>query len=80
MEVQNFFANSGVNITTEGKIHLGRVIGNTEYCNEYVKDLVKDCKSATASSLFSIYLSVALKANLTTSWEPFQTFTTYIYL
>ena len=42
MEAQNLFANSRVNITAEGKIHLGRVIGNTEYCNEYVKDLVKD--------------------------------------
>ena len=42
MEALNIFANSGVNITAEKKIHLGAVIGSTEYCNEYVKDLVKD--------------------------------------
>ena len=42
MGALNIFANSGVNITAEKKIHLGAVIGSTEYCNEYVKDLVKD--------------------------------------
>ena len=31
-----------MNLTAEGKRHLGAVIGNTEYCNQYVKDLVKD--------------------------------------
>ena len=42
MEAQNLFANSGVNITAEGKIHLGKVIRNTGFCKEYLKDLVKD--------------------------------------
>ena len=42
MEAQNLFANSRVNITVEGKRHLGAVIGNTEYRDEYVKGLVKD--------------------------------------
>ena len=37
MEAQNLFANSRVNITVEGKRHLGAVIGNTEYRDEYVK-------------------------------------------
>ena len=42
MEAQNVFANSRVNITAEGKRHLGAVIGSTEYRDKYVKDLVKD--------------------------------------
>ena len=42
MEVQNLFANSIVNITAEGKRHLGPVIRSTEYRDEYVKDLRKD--------------------------------------
>ena len=42
MEAQNWFANSRVKITTEGKTHLGAVIESIEYCNEYVKVLVKD--------------------------------------
>ena len=62
MEVQNVFANLRVNITAEGKIHLGGVIGSTEHRDKYVKDLAKVwdnhfvnyCKSTTASSLFSI--------------------------
>ena len=33
---------SRVNITAEGKGHLGVVFGSTEYRDEYVKDLVKD--------------------------------------
>ena len=41
MEAQNLFANSRVNITAEGRRHLGAVIGSTEYRDEYVKDLVK---------------------------------------
>ena len=41
MEAQNLFANSRVNITDEGRRHLGAVIGSTEYRDEYVKDLVK---------------------------------------
>ena len=39
------FANSRLNITAEGKKHLGVVIGSTEYRDEYVKDLVKDWDS-----------------------------------
>ena len=42
MEAQNLFANSRVNITAEGKIHLGAVIGSIEYRDEYVKYLVKN--------------------------------------
>ena len=42
MEAQKLFANSRVNITTEGKRQLNAVIGGTEYRDEYVKDLVKD--------------------------------------
>ena len=42
MEAQNWFANSRVNITAEGKTHLGAVIKSMEYCNEYVTVLVKD--------------------------------------
>ena len=38
MEAQNWSADS----KAEGKIHLGAVIGSTEYRKEYVKDLVKD--------------------------------------
>ena len=41
MEAQNVFANLRVNITAEEKIHLGAVIGSTEYRYKYVKDLVK---------------------------------------
>ena len=42
MEAQTLYANSPVNITAEGKRHLREVIGSTEYCDEYVKDLVKE--------------------------------------
>ena len=42
MEVQTLFANSTVNITAEGKTHLGAVIRSAEYRDEYVKDLVKN--------------------------------------
>ena len=42
MEAQKLFANSRVNITAEGKRQLGAFIGSTEYCDEYMKDLVKD--------------------------------------
>ena len=41
-QAQNVFANSRVNVTAEGKRHLGAVIGSTEYCDQYVKDLLKD--------------------------------------
>ena len=41
-EAQNVFANSRVNVTAEGKRHLGAVITSTEYCDQYVKDLLKD--------------------------------------
>ena len=42
MEMQIVFPNSRVNSTAEGKSHFGAVIGSTEYCDEYVKDLGKD--------------------------------------
>ena len=64
MEMQIVFPNSRVNSTAEGKSHFGAVIGSTEYCDEYVKDLGKDWDNqltilsgiaeTTASSLFSI--------------------------
>ena len=41
-EAQNVFANSRVNSAAEEKRHLGAVIGSTEYCDQYKKDLVKD--------------------------------------
>ena len=41
MEAPNLFANLRVNITAEGKIHLGAVIRSTEYRDKYVEDLVK---------------------------------------
>ena len=42
MEAQNLFPNLRVNITAEGKRHLGVVIGSTEYRDKYVKNLVED--------------------------------------
>ena len=41
MEAQNLIANLRVNITAEEKIHLGAVVGSTEYRDKFVKDLVK---------------------------------------
>ena len=41
-EARNIFNDSNVNITIEGKIHLGAVIGSNEYREEYVKDLAND--------------------------------------
>ena len=41
-EAQNIFANSRMNITVEGKRHLGASIRSTEYRDKYVKDSVKD--------------------------------------
>ena len=76
MEAQNLFANSRVNITAEGKRHLGAVIGSTEYCCEYVKGLVEDWDNQltilptiaeTHLLQLSQHLPVGLKANLTTS-------------
>ena len=45
MEAQNLSANSRMNITAEGKRHLGAVIKSTEYRDEYVKNLVKDLEN-----------------------------------
>ena len=42
MEGQNVFTNSIVNITAEGKRHLGAIIESTKCRDEYVKDLVED--------------------------------------
>ena len=36
IDAQNLFANSRVNITAEGKIHVSAVIESTEYCAKYV--------------------------------------------
>ena len=43
IEVQNLFANSRVNITAEGKRHLGAVVESTKYRHKYMKGLVKYC-------------------------------------
>ena len=71
MEAQTLYANSRVNITAEGKRHLGEVIGSTEYCDEYVKDLVKEWNNQSFCQLWQKYhrnqliphLSVNLKTN-----------------
>ena len=42
MEGQNVFTNSIVNITAEGKRHLGAIIESTKCRDDYVKYLVKD--------------------------------------
>ena len=65
MEAQNLFANSRVNITAEGKRHLGVVIKSTEYRDKFFErfskrlgqptyHFVNYCRNTTASSLFSI--------------------------
>ena len=36
------FDNSNVNITVEGKRHLGAIVGSEIYKREYVDNLVKD--------------------------------------
>ena len=41
-KARNVFNNSNVYITIEGKRHLDAVIGNNEYREEYLKDLVND--------------------------------------
>ena len=68
-------------IIAEGKRHLGTIIGSTEYRDEYVKDLVKGWNNqlTTLSTTEetqpqAAYLPMGLKANLTTSWEPSETF------
>ena len=37
-EAQNVITNSRVNVTAKGKRH----VGSTEYCDQYVKNLLKD--------------------------------------
>ena len=41
-EATKCFANTGINITTEGKRHLGAVIGNGSFKNEYVKSKIDE--------------------------------------
>ena len=41
-EARNVFNDSNVNITLEGKRHLGAIIGSNEYREEYLEDLVND--------------------------------------
>ena len=36
------FASSNINITTEGKRHLGAALGNSSFCDEYIKLKVND--------------------------------------
>ena len=37
-----FLKNSGLNITTEGRNHLGAVVGSTSYKNSFVNSLIDD--------------------------------------
>ena len=74
MEAQNLFANSSVNITAEGKRHLGAVSGSTEYRDVYVKSLVKDwdnqltiLSTIAETQLQTVYLAFATGFNLTAS-------------
>ena len=41
-EAMRFFARSNINITTEGKRHLGAALGNSSFCNEYIQYKVND--------------------------------------
>ena len=41
-EATKCFANTGINITTEGKRHLGAVIGNGSFKDEYVKSKIDE--------------------------------------
>ena len=60
MEAQNLFANSSVNITAGGKRHFCAIIVSTEYCDEYLKDLVKDWDNQL--TIFSTITETQLKA------------------
>ena len=64
VEAQNLFFNSGVNITAEGKRHLGAVIRSTEYRNDYVKDLAKDWDNqlTTLSTIAQVQPQIAYSA------------------
>ena len=68
------FANSNVNITAEGKKHLGAVIRSTDYRDEYVKSSVKhwDNQLSILSTIaetqpHAVYLAFVSGFNLTTS-------------
>ena len=86
MKAQNVFANSRVNITAEGKGHLGAVIGSRKYRDEYVKDLVKDWDNQITilSTIPETQPEAAYTAFVSgfqsTFWEPFQTSVIYCYL
>ena len=74
MKTQNLFANSRLNITAEGKRHLGAVIRSTECCDEYVKSLVKDWDNqltilSTIAEIQpqAVYLAFVSGFNVTTS-------------
>ena len=66
MEAQNLFANLRVNVTAEEKIHLGAVIGSTEYRDKYVKDLVKVWDNQ------HILLSIIAKTQPQAAYLPFD--------
>ena len=57
-KARNLFNDSNVYITIEGKRHLGAVIGNNEYREEYLKDLVNDWNNQLV-----LLSSIAPKAN-----------------
>lgn len=71
---RNLFSNSIGRNTTDGRRHLGTNIRSIEYCDECVKDLLRDwsnqltdhfvnyCKNTSISSLVSIFL-VSFKTN-----------------
>ena len=69
-KVRNVFNGSNVNVTMEGKRHLGAVIGSNEYREEYVKDLDNDwdnqlvlLSSIAESQPQAAYLLVVLKVS-----------------
>ena len=41
-EAQSFFVQSGVNITSSGRKHLGAALGNLEFTNKFVETKVKE--------------------------------------
>ena len=56
MQAQNL----RVNMTAEEQMHLGAVIGSTEYRDKYVRDLVKDWDNQL--SIFSTIAKTQLQA------------------
>ena len=54
-EGMRLFANSNINITTEGKRHLGAALGNSSFCGEYMQLKVDDwCREMEKLCEFAI--------------------------